>query len=65
MPDTVYIGVRVPTDQAADLIRLAKRSDRTVSAEVRRAIRRHLAAQEEASATADQPRPDGGTMRRT
>jgi hypothetical protein len=38
----VTIGARVPSSLATDLARLAKSADRTVSAEVRRALRLHV-----------------------
>jgi predicted transcriptional regulator len=41
--DTVQISARVPATLAADLEKAAMESDRTVSAELRRAIRQYLA----------------------
>lgn len=40
-----YIGARVPTELALEFERLARAEDRTVSAELRRLIRRHVEQQ--------------------
>jgi predicted DNA-binding protein len=40
--DSVQVSVRVPADQVGALERIAAEADRTVSAEIRRLIRRHV-----------------------
>jgi hypothetical protein len=44
-PDRVSISVRVPTEVASVLARDAEAEDRTITAEVRRILRRHVEAQ--------------------
>jgi predicted transcriptional regulator len=39
---TVHIGARLPVDLVAKLHELARREDRSVSAEIRRAVERHV-----------------------
>jgi hypothetical protein len=41
--ETVHITARVPASLARDFERLATREDRSVSAEIRRVMRRHVA----------------------
>lgn len=43
--DSVQISARVPSDLVAALERAAEASDRTLSAELRRAIKQYVAAQ--------------------
>jgi predicted transcriptional regulator len=43
--DTVQISARIPSDLAAALERAAEASDRTLSGELRRAIKQYLATQ--------------------
>ena len=42
MGDSVQVTVRVPVEQVDALGRIAAEADRTVSAEIRRLIRRHV-----------------------
>lgn len=44
--DSTYIGARIPADLAAAFERVAESEDRTVSAELRRVIRQHVAQQQ-------------------
>jgi len=40
--ESVQVTVRVPVEQVGELERIAAEADRTVSAEIRRLIRRHV-----------------------
>jgi predicted DNA-binding protein len=42
MPDTTQISVRIPSEQAQALEKIANEEDRTVTAEVRRLIRNYV-----------------------
>lgn len=46
MPEPIYVSVRVPKDIYDAVSVLAKREERSLSAEVRRILKRHLAEQE-------------------
>lgn len=47
MPDESYVSVKVPKDIYDPVALLAHKEERSVSAEIRRILKRHLAAREE------------------
>ena len=58
---TIYISARVPADLAHAFGQVAEAHDRTISAELRQAMREHLAATsgEHLAATSDEAAPAG------
>jgi hypothetical protein len=46
MPDESYVSVKVPKDIYDPVALLARKEERSVSAEIRRILKRHLATRE-------------------
>jgi hypothetical protein len=54
-PRLVYVGAKVPAEDAEAIAQLADEGDRTVRREIRRAIREHLERSEAAGGTSSSP----------